>query len=277
MKKWIWILPVILVAAGLWMFSAPGLPRPKTRVHGPGSEITLLVISDMHNNLEAMEKVAEIARRRGADAVIDAGDLTDFGTSSETAVVRLAGKLGVPHVFVAGNHDSLDTINALKREENTLLPDDRRVSVAGLRVIGQHDPASRSRSPHPVTSSKAEIGRSRRRLASVMQGDRRPDVIVVHRPEIAERFAGQAVLIVDGHVHQASVRRVGGSVIVNPGSAGAAGLRYVTEGRVDRMTLAVVRLSPTPSPKVRRVDIVSINVRTGKESVRTYAFASKRP
>ena len=40
------------------------------------------------------------------DMIVDTGDLTDFGSPPETAMVQGIRKIGYPYVFVAGNHDS---------------------------------------------------------------------------------------------------------------------------------------------------------------------------
>jgi hypothetical protein len=57
-----------------------------------------------------------------------------------------------------------------------------------------------------------------------------PDVLVVHNPEAASRLVGAAPLVVTGHTHRQSLTRQGAGYLLNPGSAGAAGLQGLYAG-----------------------------------------------
>jgi predicted phosphodiesterase len=259
------ILAVIAVVAGC-LIAANRVHRTEVNPN----EIRVLAVSDLHNNLDAMGLVERLARKCKVDLILDTGDITDFGTTSENGIVERARGVPVPHIFVAGNHDSTDTIAAMRENKNSYLPDEKVVEVAGLSILGQDDPASRSKAPHSVDSKPGDIELSLRRLRNVLNGlPKRPDVLLVHQPRIAEPFTGKAPLIVDGHVHTMYVRHEGGSIIVNPGSTGAAGIRYVTQGRVDKMTAAVIYIRRLPRFAVTRVDLISVGTKSGKETAET--------
>ena len=55
---------------------------------------------------------------------MDTGDITDHGTKAENKFVEEIGTLGVPYVFVRGNHDSKTTQQAVARQKNAVVLDD---------------------------------------------------------------------------------------------------------------------------------------------------------
>jgi len=67
-----------------------------------------LLVSDMHDvNQDAMLK--KIIDERQITAVIDTGDLTNFGYGEEMSASNFAASiqnLGVPYLIVLGNHDN---------------------------------------------------------------------------------------------------------------------------------------------------------------------------
>ena len=223
-------------------------------------EIIILAISDIHNNVAAMKNAGELARKYSVDVIVDAGDLTDFGSRSETDIIDEAGRLPVPHVFIAGNHDSTFTIESLRRFKNTVLPDEQTANVAGLSVLGQDDPASRAEPPHSVDTTTAQLEQSYRRLSKIIKSlPKHPDVLIVHNPKIGERFAGKAAIIVTGHGHRAYARKESGSVIVNPGSTGAAGIRYFIGSHTSKTAAAVIYATPGQKVTAKRVDLITMD------------------
>ncbi|MDQ1485476.1 MAG: hypothetical protein QOJ62_1169, partial [Actinomycetota bacterium] len=70
--------------------------------------IRALHISDVHDNPEAWDVVRSISQQFNIDFIIDTGDLSDHGSSSENAIVDGIGTLGRPYIYNKGNHDSTD-------------------------------------------------------------------------------------------------------------------------------------------------------------------------
>ena len=60
----------------------------------------LLLLSDIHSNLEALE--ACLAAAPAHDMVVNLGDIVGYGASPNEVIERARG-LG--HIFVRGNHD----------------------------------------------------------------------------------------------------------------------------------------------------------------------------
>ena len=50
--------------------------------------------------------VRQVTEQFGVDAVLDTGDITDWGSSPENRLIGSVGTLGVPYVYIRGNHDS---------------------------------------------------------------------------------------------------------------------------------------------------------------------------
>src|SRR5882672_11365556 len=73
------------------------LPR---RSYNPRFGVRILILSDIHSNLEALE--ACLAAAPAHDLVINLGDVVGYGASPNEVIER-SRTLG--HIFVRGNHD----------------------------------------------------------------------------------------------------------------------------------------------------------------------------
>jgi hypothetical protein len=67
---------------------------------------SILHVSDVHSNPLGIEVVDRLVENFHVDAVLDTGDLTTFGNPLEARIGELLGTIGVPYLFVPGNHDS---------------------------------------------------------------------------------------------------------------------------------------------------------------------------
>ncbi len=67
----------------------------------------ILLLSDIHSNLEALE--ASLAAAPPHDAIVNLGDIVGYGASPNevTAKVRALGESGTPQTVVRGNHDKV--------------------------------------------------------------------------------------------------------------------------------------------------------------------------
>lgn len=68
----------------------------------------LLVLSDVHGNVEALDAVLARVRRKRFDTVLMLGDVVGYGAAPNQVVERLA-ELAPPMVSVRGNHDKVAT------------------------------------------------------------------------------------------------------------------------------------------------------------------------
>ena len=208
----------------------------------------LAVFSDVHGNLPALEATLSAIDGDACDALWYAGDFVGYGPWPDECVRRIAASADAA---IAGNYDektlkfprkaarwavtkdprkweafrhAYENLSAHSREYLAALPAEHRATTAGgHRLLMVHSaPDSEKHGIHPLTP--------RERL---------------------ERIAGTAGadVILTGHTHWPFVARVGGTLFVNPGSAGRPG-----DGDT-RAAYAVVTLEPGTPPRaeIRRV------------------------
>jgi len=237
----------------------------------------LTLASDVHNNVLVLP-----ALRRAANGgpLFLAGDLTDRGSSLETAVTRAVVRTGDPLVFVAGNHDSTRLERALARAgaivltrrgrlhgDGTLGP--RIVRVRGLRVAGYDDPFLRrpgvaaALDPHPSAQQQAAFD------AWLRSVQRDVDVVMVHEPalvaqalaRLAERPPSHPLVFLVGHTHVQDLRTGGNVVVLNAGTAGGGGTGNLTEHQPIGVAVLLYALQPRFDPLA--VDLVTIDPGSG--------------
>jgi putative phosphoesterase len=178
------------------------------------SNVTIAVMSDVHANLQALERVIQDAEGRGADVFLNAGDLTGFGPDPNEAIELLCEK---NVLSILGNYD-LEVIDgetkekgekqvALKFARKELskscedylrsLPHELRFEVAGVKLLVTHG-SPESIDEHIYRDTPIE------RLKT-LSDTAKADVIIV------------------GHSHKQLWRQVNGTSFVNPGSVGRPG------------------------------------------------------
>jgi putative phosphoesterase len=183
--------------------------------------LPLAIVSDIHGNLTALDAVIADIERRGADRVLQGGDLALSGCQPAEVIdrVRELGWAGI-----VGNTDEL----LWRPEERVRQERDAPKLRELLRVLFEdHAPATREL-----------IGDERvewlRRLPAEHRAD---DMVLLHAspgdlwrapmPDaedsvlVATYGPCQARKVVYGHIHRPYVRRVGAFTIANAGSVGS--------------------------------------------------------
>ncbi|MER6950718.1 metallophosphoesterase [Nonomuraea sp. NPDC000554] len=185
--------------------------------------IRVLHVSDIHLNPIAWNVIRSLKDQFAADLVVDTGDISDHGTKAENKFVDEIRRLGVPYVYVRGNHDSMETQKAVEKQKNAIVLDDKTRKVAGLSIYGLGDPRFTPDKSVAVDSDPdalEQFGRSHLPHLS------RPDLVAVHDPEIGRGFSGATPMILAGHTHERSTTLLPtGTRMLVQGSTGGAGLR----------------------------------------------------
>ena len=110
-------------------------------VYSAGDDvIRVLHVSDLHVNPTSWAVIRSVVEQFEADVVVDTGDLVHQGTALENAYADEISTVGVPYVFVRGNHDSNLTVQAVEAEPNAVVLDGDVAEVAGLTFAGVGDP-----------------------------------------------------------------------------------------------------------------------------------------
>ncbi|MDQ1288895.1 MAG: hypothetical protein QG622_2461 [Actinomycetota bacterium] len=233
--------------------------------------VTVLHVSDMHLNPLGFDLAARLVEQFSADAVVDTGDITTWGTEAESAVLARIRDMKIPYVFVRGNHDSAGTQLAVAGNPNAVVLDGRAVEVAGLVFAGLGDPrftpdgedSGRDRkdqdrkdqvptaSPSPTapvasTATRAVLPGADpelvegRRLSGIIQEWNRANpskpvaVAAFHEPAGAKALDGIVPLVLSGHLHDRSTKTLSeGTRLMVQGSTGGAGFDSLQPSAAD--------------------------------------------
>lgn len=225
--------------------------------HDPESEeVQVLVVSDISNNPVGIELAETLADSFNVDMVIDAGDLTDFGSPLEAQAFKQIGDLGVPYLFAPGNHDSPEVLAFLRSLPNVSILEGNLVKTNGLAVLGVADPWASTAAVNG--DSDNEIQRALEEQAAVLKAkleeNKDVDIAVIHNPSKVKSLEGLAPIIISGHTHRLSVKRSGGSLLLNPGTTGASGFRGFQAEEMNYSALILHLVKDTEAKMV--VDII---------------------
>lgn len=235
-------------------------------VPAAGSAISILLVSDLHANPLGIRLIQTLAERFHTQLILNAGDLTDFGTPLEAEVLDGLRSAKVPQLIAPGNHDKVPELEALRSIANLRVLNGQTVRAQGLAILGIADVLTGSPEVAlPKKSWRSEMEKSAAAVKTQLTGQPKPDIIVAHNPTEAKMLAGYAPLIVTGHTHKESLAILNGSVIVNPGTIGAAGLRGLYSEKEAVYSAAIVQFLPGTGPV--SVDFIRYDPGTGSFSL----------
>ena len=170
--------------------------------------LRVLLVSDIHggNQYSLMRTVVE---EESVDVIIDAGDLLNFGTVAEGEAAGIFSgieSLGVPYLFVRGNHDATgatddDVLRRMAQVPNVVLLEPgsagyTEVSVGGVTIAGFNDPRWFGDSG---TGSPAKQVPAREAFVAAFADRPAADVVVSHEPWAVKGVV--AGVLVNGHMH----------------------------------------------------------------------------
>jgi hypothetical protein len=162
--------------------------------------------------------------------IVDSGDLTDHGTSAEGTYVDQIATMGVPYVWVRGNHDSLITQAQVEAQPNAVVLDKGSTAeVGGLRFLGWGDPRftpDKNTRGAPAPPSVTQVGLAMDDALKAQPVNQPVDVAVVHDGAAAPEMDGDVPLVLSGHYHRREQHLLpDGTLSFWQGSTGASGLR----------------------------------------------------
>ena len=216
----------------------PNEPDPNT--------IRILHVSDLHLNPAAWSVISTVVQQFRIDAVVDTGDITDWGTEQEAKAFTAAiGTLPVPYIYIRGNHDSAATAEAVASHSNAIVLDNDTTTVAGLTFAGIGDPRftpDKSSEPSDLREEQVMYN-SGAKLAKTVEDSEQPvNVCLVHDPISATPLAGEVPLVLAGHKHARETSVIPGSPtrLMVEGSTGGAGLRGLEGAQPTPLELSVL-------------------------------------
>jgi predicted MPP superfamily phosphohydrolase len=248
----------------------------------PDGTVTVLHVSDIHLNPLAFDLIDKIVQQFGVDVVVDTGDITTWGTAVESRTLARIGQVGVPYVFVRGNHDSAGTEAAVASNRNAIVLDDEVAEVAGVVIAGIGDPVFTPSGAGPQAALAPGLGQgspnvahaaSVSRLASTVEawdaqhGDRPVQIAAIHEPVELGPLMGRVPMIFAGHTHSraTTLDKATGTAVLVEGSTGGAGitargLERLSDGKPLPLAASLVHIATTGERAGRPVAIDAITV-----------------
>jgi Icc-related predicted phosphoesterase len=169
----------------------------------------LLLVSDIHG-ANQYPLMRTIVQQEQIDAVLDTGDLVNFGSVTEAdaaGIFKGIQSLGVPYLFTKGNHDAQsadDTalLARLAKVPNVVLlqpkADEYTVqSVGGIRIAGFNDPRWFG---DDNKDNAAKQKPAAEQFNAAMSDLPAPDVVAAHEPG-AVTAVTRGGIRVHGHMH----------------------------------------------------------------------------
>ena len=180
-------------------------------IYEPAAGTTrILHVSDLHLNPSSWGVIRTVVKQWDIDAVIDTGDIVDWGSSAETSYVSSIAQLGVPYIYVRGNHDSSAIQAAVMRQKNAKVLDNSIVTIDGLTIAGIGDPEftpdKTITPPNADDPAASPLLASGDQLATTIRASSsKVDVALVHDPAMAPPLSGVVPLVLAGHLHKREV------------------------------------------------------------------------
>jgi putative phosphoesterase len=176
--------------------------------------VKVAVISDIHGNLYALDRVLDEIERERPDCIVCLGDVVAFGPQPVEVLDRVRG-LGC--AVVMGNCDDFFVQWPLPEEPGNL--NYARVQWAAERLSPPE--LDFIRSFQPTVTVPLAAGQSLLCFHGSPRSFNDPIVATTPDSELLEMLAGsEATVMIGGHTHQQMVRRLAGTMVVNAGSVG---------------------------------------------------------
>ncbi len=205
--------------------------------------MALLHVSDLHLNPAGFDLVAQVVQQFEVDGVLDTGDITDWGSAPETNLITSIGNLGVPYVFIRGNHDSAVTAAVVASGPDATVLDYSATTLAEVPVVGAPDPRfTPDKGTGDVDFPEEELAATGEVLAAVVEDlEVPPAFALVHDPKQAPALDGVVPVVLAGHTHDREVTEMdGGTLLMVQGSTGGAGLRALEGEYPEPLTCTVL-------------------------------------
>lgn len=208
--------------------------------------ITVLHVSDIHDNPQAYDVIEQLHTQFAIDVVIDTGDIVSWGTPLENELLHRIGTLDVPYVYISGNHDGAAAAATIEAQPNTTVLDNEVAEVAGLRIAGIGDPRFAAdddsdaggwrEGDKAVRDSVFQLGDTVEAYDAA-HPEEPVDIALIHDPTQPEGLLGRTPLVLSGHMHTSNVeldREGSGTDWFTVGSTGGAlasgGVQPVLQG-----------------------------------------------
>jgi Icc-related predicted phosphoesterase len=207
----------------------------------------LLALSDIHGDYSHVGSILDKAG--DIDAVLIAGDITDFGPDEKA--LEVLGMFKVPVLAVPGNCDNPSLLKILDENRNTINLHNSSHTIGELTFIGLggSNPTPFN-TPFELSEKKIGeyvgtlLGRSKGRLILLSHAPPKNTTDKLPHGNVGSvalaRYLGRFDLIVCGHIHEArGIVCVNGTQVVNPGMASKGQGAVITIGEKINMNINI--------------------------------------
>ena len=202
-----------------------------------------LVITDLHQSTDMIDRFNGIIREKGAEFVLFLGDVTDFGTGEQAAdiISRIESKVYV----IPGNCDPLDLPEKIR--DVAIDMHGNAADIGGYRLVGLG--GSNITIFHTAFELEEEAlydGLKRNACEGMILMTHAPSVGILDEIPSGANVGSPAIkrivdeyhpiLALSGHIHEAiGCKIVDGTTFVNPGPAreGYCAVVDIADGKVD--------------------------------------------
>jgi predicted phosphodiesterase len=199
------------------------LADPVGELDGNGT-VRVLHVSDLHLNPAGFDLAERLADQFEVAAVVDTGDMGTWGLPREPEVAANIGRFKVPYLFVKGNHDDTDMVEAVAANDNARVLDGTGTEVQGIRFFGVADPTFTPGKGYQVEQfEQLKVERSVAVADAIERQALRPDVLLVHDGRLAAYARGHVATVLEGHLHRFGTEVVNGTRTLMTGTTGAGG------------------------------------------------------
>ena len=167
------------------------------------------IISDIHSNIHALEKVLQDIDEQGADVIICAGDLVGYCPFPNEVIDALKDRRAI---CISGNHDracaNLDTFNMNPLAAKAIFWSVKNITEEGMGYLRRLMP-----------SARLNLGGI---AAAMFHGSPRMDDEYVFEEDADAGLLqiAKAEIMISGHTHVPYVKKLPQGILVNPGSVG---------------------------------------------------------
>lgn len=201
--------------------------------------VRALLVSDIHGR-NVYPQLRSVVESQQIDFVVDSGDLVQWGTGFELSarpdIVAGIESLGVPYVWVKGNHDGPGTVAQMAQIPNVVILDGEVRELSGLFLAGVGDPRLyqdggpvEAENPEEVEELEREAAAEAVESLTGTDDELDPpvDVAVMHHPSGARELGELtgAPVWVSGHTHEPALDVEDERLDLTVGTTGAAGIR----------------------------------------------------
>ncbi len=167
------------------------------------------VISDVHSNRQALERVRNEIEKMGIDVVCFAGDLVGYGADPNGCSEIVSG---LATVSVLGNHD----LAAMRKDPSNMNPH------AAKAIMWTAEHIDERTKTYLRSLGESESKRIGEKTIELHHGSLRSVWEYLYEDDVGEDLldSTSADVLVFGHTHVPFVKRYGRRMIVNPGSVG---------------------------------------------------------